>query len=668
MANAILGDLVASVRQRLAGEALRELSDDLLLDRYKRGDQDAFSVLVERHAPLVLSVCRRMLGTKGDVEDAFQATFLILARRAGSVRWEKCIRGWLYRVAIHVARRARQRGERERELERAAARSEQTPAHDPTWQEGLACIDEELANLPTNYRDVLLACCVEGKSRDEAGAELGLSGGQVKGLLERARDLLRYRLAQRGVVLPAAVLILLLQHGSASAAGPLLGATVHASLAYAAGQSQAVAPAVLTLAQGVLSAMSSLKSLWAASISLVVTLAAVVGLWAGSTQNEELPKQPVIVLDGDSVLPVVFQEKKDVLAIRGILVSVDAAKKTVTIEVTNKTKTGEATTEKMTFPVADNADVAINGKPVKLTDIPQVNDLTALQIAVTLKLTEDRKTVVALLVGADTIEKKKVPEVHGKLAAVSAQQKSVTLEVTTKNKTGEVTVEKVNFTLAADATITLDGKAIKLEELKPGEQVVVRLTEDKKLVTNLAVGIVKEGKVPPEVRGTLSAVDIANNTVTIEIPPMKTKTGEELPGEKLTVTGTPDSKILLSGQPARLNDLKVGEPVLVRLSEDRKTILALIVRPEPKNPEKPHADIKGTLKGVDVEKQTLTLELPGKGGNVIEKTFKVAKDCAITISGKPGELKDVKVGNVISVQINADEAVLKIHAGEPEKK
>lgn len=149
-------NLVERVSQRLASEALRELPDDLLIARYRGGEQSAFTVLVERHAPLVLSACRRMLGNGPDAEDAFQATFLILARRVNEVRWERCIRGWLYRVAIQVSRRARQRAARLRDLDRAAARREMAPANDPTWQEGLARIDEELAALPARYRAVLL--------------------------------------------------------------------------------------------------------------------------------------------------------------------------------------------------------------------------------------------------------------------------------------------------------------------------------------------------------------------------------------------------------------------------------------------------------------------------------------------------------------------------------
>jgi RNA polymerase sigma factor (sigma-70 family) len=639
MAGALLDDLVGRVKQRLAGEALRELPDDLLLDRYWRGDQDAFTVLVERHAPLVLSVCRRLLGPGPDAEDAFQATFLILARRAGTVRWEACIRGWLYRVALQVARRARQRAERERRLQQAAARPEGASANDPTWQEGLARLDEELAALPANYRDVLLACCLEGRSRDEAGRELGLSPGQVKGLLERARELLRARLARRGVVIPAALLLLLLQPGSAPAATPLLAATVHASLAFAAGQGQGVAPSVLTLAQGVLSAMSLMKSLWAAALTLVATLAVAVGVWASTGPGETPVAAPVVLAEIETETePVVLQEKKLTPILQGTLAAVDAAKNTVTIDIPpQKDKlVGEIPGAKVTLPLTADATITLAGKPVKLGDIKIGETLL-------LKLTEDRKSVVAVIAGA--VPEKKIPEVHGKLTAVDAEKNTVTLEVTIKTKTGEVSTEKTAFPLAADATITAHGKPVKLGDLKIGEPAIARLSEDKKSIVNLVVAP-EVKKVQPEVHGTLSAIAVMGNTVTIEIT-VKTKTGE-VSTEKLTLA--PDAAITLNGKPVKVGDLKPGEQAVAKLTEDKKSVVALAV-----GEVKKVAVLKGKIKAVDAEKLTVTLTMPGKGGGEIEKTLPVAKDAKVTIQGKPAELKDVKAGEVASAKLTAEQ-------------
>lgn len=388
-----LNDLVRRVEERLAGEALRDLADDQLLDRYLRqGDQAAFATLVERHAPLVLSVCRRMLGHGPDADDAFQGTFLVLARRAAAIRWQPCVRGWLYRVALQVARRVRQRAARQRQLDQAAARAESVaPSEEVSWSEGLACLDEELDALPAKYRQVLLACCLEGKSRDEAGEELGLSAGQVKGLLERAREALRLRLARRGVVLPAALLALLLQQVPAHAAsGPLLAATTQASLAFAAGQTQAVAPAVLTLAEAVLAGVPVVKSLAAVAAALLVAVVTALGVWAGSREAEPAapevtasppapkaeapPTADKVIRDGDTPKPrgegKEVKEVKDPrkpVQVRGRVEVIDATAGTITLSVPRKEQRG--TTETKTLAVAADAVVTIHGRRGDLGEV-----------------------------------------------------------------------------------------------------------------------------------------------------------------------------------------------------------------------------------------------------------------------------------------------------------
>jgi RNA polymerase sigma factor (sigma-70 family) len=176
----------------------------LLLEFCTRGDQVAFAELVVRHGPMVLRVCQRMLRHEQDTEDAFQATFLVLARKAGSVRKTEALASWLHGVAHRVALRARRDAARRRSHEREAQ-----PMHaksgtgEADWREVQAALDEEIRALPEKYRSPFILCFLEGKSRSEAAGELGLKVGTVWSRLSQARKLLQERLGRRGIALSA---------------------------------------------------------------------------------------------------------------------------------------------------------------------------------------------------------------------------------------------------------------------------------------------------------------------------------------------------------------------------------------------------------------------------------------------------------------------------------
>jgi RND family efflux transporter MFP subunit len=245
-------------------------SDRDLLDRYARDrDEQAFEALVQRYGTGVWAACVRLAGP--DAEDAFQAVFLTLSRKAGAVTGS--LPAWLHAVTRRVASTLRRAARRRAALEGAAARPDRAPAPDPTLREGLALLDEELARLPERYRAVLIVCCLEGRSRDEAAAQLGWTGGQVKGRLERAREVLRTRLARRGVELGGILL-------AAAVCGP-------------APARVAPSPEILSLARGVMRDMAIHKY----RLGVAVLAAAVVGLGAllagGRTGDEkEKPRPP----------------------------------------------------------------------------------------------------------------------------------------------------------------------------------------------------------------------------------------------------------------------------------------------------------------------------------------------------------------------------------------
>jgi RNA polymerase sigma factor (sigma-70 family) len=215
-------------------------SDSELLEQFvKQRDEGAFATLLGRHGPLVLGVCREVLGDLHAAEDAFQATFLVLARKAGSIRKQTSLGPWLYRVAVNVAKTARSRSVQRREHEREAAAMSQRSTVDATlerdWQ---LLLHEEVGRLPEKYRAPVVLCYFKGKTNEEAARDLGWPVGTVKGRLTRARDLLRTRLTRRGLTLSAAGFTVALSHHVVSAAvsETLLRATTAAAVRFALGR------------------------------------------------------------------------------------------------------------------------------------------------------------------------------------------------------------------------------------------------------------------------------------------------------------------------------------------------------------------------------------------------------------------------------------------------
>lgn len=175
MADRSLEKYLGRLKSLLAAAPTEEWTDGQLLQCYARQrDEAAFASLVRRHGPLVLGVSRRILHHDQDAEDVFQAMFIILARKAASLRWHKSLAGWLYRVAYRLALRARAKIVRQQALQSAAGSACGTKARtSEESQELLAVLDEELHRLSDSYREPLLLCYLEGKTRDQAAQQLG---------------------------------------------------------------------------------------------------------------------------------------------------------------------------------------------------------------------------------------------------------------------------------------------------------------------------------------------------------------------------------------------------------------------------------------------------------------------------------------------------------------
>lgn len=202
-----------------------------MLERFAaQGEEAAFRALVDRHAPLVLGVCRRVLGDEHEAEDACQATFLVLARQAGTIRKHSSVASWLYGVALRVSAKARAHAARRKISAQPSENIPAAPNMDLAVRELRTVLDEELNRLPEKYRTPLVLCYLEGKTKDEAAAALGWPSGTVSGRLARGRDLLRERLGRRGLALSTTLFVTLISETAAPAAVPaVLAATVTAA-------------------------------------------------------------------------------------------------------------------------------------------------------------------------------------------------------------------------------------------------------------------------------------------------------------------------------------------------------------------------------------------------------------------------------------------------------
>ncbi|HEV3443442.1 MAG TPA: sigma-70 family RNA polymerase sigma factor [Gemmataceae bacterium] len=270
-------------------------SDGQLLERYvKERDERAFAMLVERYSGLVFGVCQRVLGDRHYAEDAFQATFLVLVRRADSLDGERALGNWLYAVAYRTAVKARAIAARRRVRERQAWDMSTAEAGvAPEINDLKPIIDEALNELPEKYRAPLVLCCLQGKTHQEAAEQLGWPSGSMSRRMEKARKLLRKRLAQRGVVLSAAVLLpaLLQKATAASASASLISGTVQAAMAFGAGAAttaSVISSDVAVLADAVLKTTTAHKWKIGASLAAAAGILLVLALGTGIFYSDQI--------------------------------------------------------------------------------------------------------------------------------------------------------------------------------------------------------------------------------------------------------------------------------------------------------------------------------------------------------------------------------------------
>ncbi len=280
MASAALQGLLQHLRTVAAADGISGVPDAQLLQRFTVAqDEAAFELLVWRHGRMVFNTCRRVLRDSHAAEDAFQASFLVLARRAASISRRDSLAGWLHRVAYRIALAVKTRAAGRPgpgsggTIESLPGGSD--PATEAGWREIRWLIDDEVNRLPAKYRLPFVLCYLQGLTNAEAARELGCPVGTVESRLVWARQRLRLRLGRRGVVVSGGVLAVLLFQNVSSAAVPvpLVLGTAKAAVGFAVGPAAGAVPAsAAVLARGVL------RKMWLTKLKIVAALVLTVAL------------------------------------------------------------------------------------------------------------------------------------------------------------------------------------------------------------------------------------------------------------------------------------------------------------------------------------------------------------------------------------------------------
>jgi RNA polymerase sigma factor (sigma-70 family) len=294
MASKHLSQMLQQLRKAVLLHDGAGLTDGQLLDCFvEHRDEAALATLVKRHGPMVWGVCHRLLRNLHDAEDAFQATFLVLVRKAASVKPKEMVGNWLYGVAHQTALKAQQTAAKRRARERQVTEMPEAAVIEHNlWNDLQPLLDHELSRLPNKYRVAIVLCDLEGKTRKEVALRLGLPEGTVGSRLARARTMLAKRLAQHGLALSSGALAAALSQnvGSASVPTSVLSSTIKAATVFAAGQSAGlISVQVAALTEGVMNTMllNKLKIATAVLALLLVPVAGTgLGLWVGALADK----------------------------------------------------------------------------------------------------------------------------------------------------------------------------------------------------------------------------------------------------------------------------------------------------------------------------------------------------------------------------------------------
>jgi RNA polymerase sigma factor (sigma-70 family) len=677
MATGHMSGVLQQLRRAVLVRDREKLSDGQLLEFFLRDREEAaFETLVRRHGPMVLGVCRRVLGHSHDAEDAFQAAFLVLVRKAASIRPRELVGNWLYGVACRTARKAKTLALRRQAREKQVSDMPAREANEPElWSDLRPLLDQELQRLSDNYRAAVVLCDLEGKSRRQAARQLGWPEGTLSSRLMRGRKILARRLTRRGLALTSAGLALALSQHAATACvpAPLLVSTIKAATLLAAGQ--AATPVITTqaaaLTEGVLQAMFLTKIKGALTVLAVVafvgTGAGLLGHRGGGADaaapskqldivNRSLPPEPITTdavseagEEGEVTVAVAQRTAAPVregrrAEVHGMVKEVNASARTITISVGSGR---EAAPEDKTFAVAKDVEVVVGSSVARgregLYKEAKLADLAA-GLKVALTLAKDEKTVDAILTEG--------PMARGQVKAVDADKKTITIGQPARGRDGGA--EEKTYSVAAKAEIAIDDgrghrfsiKEGTLADVAVGALVTAQLSLDSKHIQV----ILAEG---PTVAGAIKSIDPAKKSLTLVV---RQPRGDDA-GDEQTLTLADHAMVLvddgkgrrLSLKQRKLADLAVGVVATAKLSVDQALVMSLRI-------EGP--TVAGLLKGVDPEKGLITISIPKGRDNPEEKTFAVAKDVRIMVDGGEAKLGDLKPGDngpVLQLRLTLDQ-------------
>lgn len=525
------------IRRLIGGEGGCVLTDAELLEKFvATADAAAFEVLVWRHGPMVLGLCRRILRDQHEAEDAFQATFLVFARKARSIGRHEAIGCWLYKVAFRIALRLRA------SAAKRPATGEPTdnlpapePADDADWRDLRPVLDEEIARLPEKYRAAFVLCYLEGRTNEEAAIQLGCPKGTILSRLSRGREWLRTRLTRRGVALTTANLTLTVSRNAMSATIPtaLAHSTINAALPFAAGKAarELVSTTVAALIDGVLRTMILAK---VKIVTIALLVLAVLGtgiVWAACGDHV-----PVVASDTMAIIPpptplaaaipIAADEKKetpdqqprdrrdDGPTTGGKVVAIAKDGKSFTIEVPAQTVMVRAAPRQVfirtTIKITEKTAITYNNVPengAKLTE--------GYHAGVQL---EKGSNDVALAVRFSKDVDRQKPDIVGEV--VGSTKDSITLTHGPRERGGELKKETIPFN--NKTLFVFDGVATGEAKITDGYHAQISLADDGKTAHYVEFfGMVREVGQPqdakrPEITGKVAAVSADGKTLTIE--------------------------------------------------------------------------------------------------------------------------------------------------------
>jgi RNA polymerase sigma factor (sigma-70 family) len=500
-----------------------------LIRQFNEGNEAAFTSLVERHADLVINICRRVLRDEQLAEDAFQATFLVFARKSRSLSSHQSIAGWLHQAARRTALKLRtaQQGSRQREKDGSDAAAEGSldgnPERVATVAEVSSILDEELGRLKPQWREIFLLTQVEQLDRAEVAQRLGLTVPQVKDCLERAREQLRCRLLRRGITLFSAALAAWLTSGSAASAagaGKLLAGTAGAAVAFSTGAVPAglISPSTLGLAQGVLKMMSfeKIKMCLIAVLSFVTVGGLAYGMLHDAPDRFERGLRGTIV------------ELRSSASVPNLTIHLDE------------------------FDTPVNLDLASDARVWLAFESRQLHDLKPGQF-VSLRLGDDHRTIREIHVRGD--------QRHFAIQSIDRSGRIRVVEADDDGPAGD----PVELKLAEDAILRIGGLPATREEFPPGTTVPMELSADGSTVN----AIEAEADEKQLIFGTIVKTDPVSNSLTVSW---------EREDDQLVEQSFPFSKnaiILLDGKPATLASIPPGSSIQLRLQPDGATIQSL---------------------------------------------------------------------------------------------